>query len=209
MRWKTLIFVPLLFCLINITDTGEAGTFDSNGHIECGNENYSFASEMTFDEAKGNNDWVMFNNVYFNISSTNAIDIKLSYLNANVAAASAGDSIVTFNAETSSGKVWFNLSGFKINQSYDVFLDGVRNQGLTSSNTGVISFSHNSWSDHDVDIREGTNRLQIQYSFGAIDNIDDTSYTVIGLVATIMVVVVGVYLVGKMNLFGGNKGGGV
>ena len=182
---------------------------NTNQVFSVENENYSFASALTFSTIYHNDTWIRFDDIYFNITSINDINISLSYLNANVAAASAGDSIVTFNAETSSGKVWFNLSGFKINQSYDVFLDGVRNQGLTSSNTGVISFSHNSWSDHDVDIREGTNRLQIQYSFGAIDNIDDTSYTVIGLVATIMVVVVGVYLVGKMNLFGGNKGGGV
>ena len=112
MKWK-LLFLSLMLVLFACSTTMvSAGTFDNNGHIECGNENYSFASEMTFDNAKVNNNWVMFNTIYFNITSENAINITLSYLEDNILGLSNNLKAIEYTADTSPGKVWFNLSGF-------------------------------------------------------------------------------------------------
>ena len=163
-------FIILSFLLVTFAcSVTQAGTFDTNGHIECGNENYSFAKEMTFSSAKGNNDWIMFNSTYFNVTSANPINITLSHLDDNIAGATSGDSILTFIANTTAGTVWFNISGFEANHSYSLFIDGTYNQLLPAGPDGTINLSWNSWSNHTFDFRLGTQTLQVYYEIGMTD----------------------------------------
>ena len=87
MKCKLIVLSFLLVMFACSTTLVSAGTFyseTSSDNIQCGNENYSFPTPIVLTNAKGNNDWVMFNNIYFNITSLNPINISVSYLNSNI-----------------------------------------------------------------------------------------------------------------------------
>jgi len=211
MKCKFLIisFLLVMFAC-NTTITVFGGTLysaDSSDNIQCGNENYSFHTPITLTNAKGNNDWVMFNNVYFNITSGNSINLSISYLNSNIDAAVAGDTVLTFNADTTTGTVWFNLSGFKVNHSYGVYRDSTKVQGLTSNRDGNLSWSNSVWSDHQFDFVDEGNTIRVTYARSATADTTDTSYTVLNMVGIIGLAVAAAAILLYVVGMGRNKGG--
>ena len=159
------------------------------------NENYSFASALTFTQILHNDTWITFNSTGFNVTSTNDINISLSYLNSNIPSASSGDTVLSFSAESSGGLVWFNLSGFDANQSYAVFRDNVKISGLTSNADGNLSFTNTVWSDHDFDIKRGYNYVQVTYGRSALAEITPVSYDALGMIGLIGLVIVGAAII--------------
>ena len=118
-------------------------TYNNTTVFNIDNENYTFpAGGMTFSQVMINESgsWIKFNDTDFNITASNPINITLSYLNSND---------VRFNADTVSGLVWFNISGFTPASNISVKVDSVRKGYYIADASGIVSFSHNSWSDHD------------------------------------------------------------
>ena len=170
MKCKFIVLSFLLVCFA--CSTTSAGTFysaDNNDNIQCGNENYTFPSPLTVTNAKGDNNWIMLNDIYFNITSANPINLAITALIDDVTTASAGDHILTFTANVSSGTVWFNLSGFEANHSYALYVDNSFNQLLPSGQDATINMSWSSWSNHTFDFRLGTQTLQVYYEIGMTD----------------------------------------
>ena len=137
--------------------------------------------------------------VNINVSSNNAINISISYLKSNFSNASQGDLLLRFNANTTGGTVWFNLSGFVANRDYDVFRDSVLLSDEKANASGVISFSSNVWSDHQFDFRDdqggNTTQLRVTYSYQYVDNFWDIIYNAYGLLSMLGVVIVAVLII--------------
>ena len=192
-----LILLLLLSVLISFGYSVSADyTLDDSSVFQIDNVNYTFpAAGITFNSYGYNETMIYFENTYFNVSSTNNLDIELSYLNDNIAGASVGDTVLSFNASSSVGLVYFNLSGFDANQSYEVYRDNSKIQGLTSDADGVIRWTNTVWSEHDFDIKEGGNYVQVTYGRSALAEITPMGYDVLGMVGLIGIVLVGAAII--------------
>ena len=115
-----------------------------------------FDTPLNLNNVVVNHSYIKLNNTGFNITSTNDINISVSYLNSNIAGASSGDTVLTFTADTSGGLVWFNLSGFEMFTVYTVYRDGSPIGTFDSTDSDIIHFSNNVWSDHDFDVVKGS-----------------------------------------------------
>lgn len=156
------------------------GTYDVV--FQCDNENYTVASpSMEFSEIVSGSSWIKFNNTDFNITSTNNINITLSYLNSNFSAAQSGDSVLSFSADTSGGIVWFNLSGFKASTDYTLYRDSVEVATYVSNGDGNLSFSNSVWSVHSFVLKElgSANRLEVSYAYAQLQSRSDTTGIII------------------------------
>lgn len=153
MKWKTCFISLMLLLLLCMMQQGMSVRVDDTVIIQCDNENYAFpASGLSLDNIRINDTWVRFNDVGINISTVNPINISVSYLNNNIIQADMGDRVLRFTAETNTGKVWFNLSGFRANSDYKILRDSGTWTTKTTDATGILSFSNNDWSNHDFDI---------------------------------------------------------
>ena len=191
-----------------ISDNSDGIDADNFDYILSGNENYTFASGMVLDTLWVNETWVRMNDIYFNITSSNTINLSVSYLNNNIINQVAGTTILTFNADTTgAAPVWFNLSGFKVNHSYGVYRDNAKIQGLTSNLDGNLSFSNTVWSDHEFDVVDEGNTIRVTYARSATADTVDTSYTVLNLVGIIGLAVVAAVILLYVVGMGRNKGG--
>jgi len=179
------------------------------------NENYTFpASGITFNEVAYNEtgSWIRFNNTDFNVTSTNPINITVSYLNSNIAGASDGDTVLTFTADTSGGLVWFNLSGFEMFTEYSVFVDDVFSEVVDSTDSDIIHFDHAVWSDHEFDIVLGdqsgssTRQIQVNYEHDLLGATYTKGVSTISLFSLIMVfAALGVGVMFLMMIKGGRN----
>jgi len=201
MKWKIMLLLLMLgLIIVNIVPIVSADiTVSTNEVYVVGNENYSFASALTFNQINHNTSWIKFSDIGFNITSSNAINLSISYLKSNFSNASQGDLLLRFNANTTGGTVWFNLSGFVANRDYDVFRDSVLLSDEKANASGVISFSSNVWSDHQFDFRDdqggNTTQLRVTYSYQYVDNFWDIIYNAYGLLSMLGVVIVAVLII--------------
>lgn len=163
--WLLMGFL-LLLCLqisANAIIVGTDVTFQS------GNEHYTILSPMNFNHILVNDTWIRMDNINWNISSSNTININISHITDNIYGVINGENALTFNAYTSSGNVFFNISGFIGNRSYDIYRDYVLIEEVTSDINGVISFSNNIWSEHTFQI----NALSISLNINGTDFINE------------------------------------
>ena len=58
--------------------------------------------------------------------------------------AGVGDTVLNFTANTSSGLVYFNLSGFNNSLNYDLEINSTYNSSMTSDSDGMIYFTDDS-----------------------------------------------------------------
>ncbi len=107
---------------------------------------------MNFDIITIDSFYIIFNNTGFYITSENDISISLVYINSDISTAGDGDKVLEFNADTTSGTVWFNISGFPVGNSYVIKRDGNEISTPTANSSGFISFSNNVWSLHQFEI---------------------------------------------------------
>ena len=165
---KTKTYMILLFFIISlcVIQTTTAITVDNTITITVDNENYTFPTTgITFDQISFNetDSWISFNNTDFNITSTNPVNITISYLNNNIDTLDCGQLLVEFSANTSDGMVYFNLSGFKSLTPYEINRDGIAYQRVWSDANGFINFSNNIWSEHDFSILQACNDTGYEY----------------------------------------------
>lgn len=116
------------------------------------NQTYTTNTAMDFSSVTVDSNFIKFNDTGFFIDCSNTISIILSYIKSDISIAVDGDIVVSFSADTTSGKVWFNLSGFLGGTSYLVKRDNVDFITLTANGSGYISFSNDVWSSHTFDI---------------------------------------------------------
>ncbi len=89
-------------------------------HFIVGNETYITYQTMNFNSITISSSYIIFNTTGFYLTSDNDIDISLVYINSDITNAANGDKILEFYASTTSGNVWFNLSGFPAGRSYTI-----------------------------------------------------------------------------------------
>lgn len=155
MKWK-LVFIPLMLVIFSLNVfIVSAGTVYPNGHFDVGNVNYSVSAPMNFNYIRGTDEFICFNDVYFNVSSSSSINITMSYLANDVLGAADEVRVLRFSASTPSGLVWFNLSGFKPGYEYNIVRSGEALATVYADNLGVISFSNDAWSSHTFDVYQG------------------------------------------------------
>jgi len=150
-RNRTILFSFLLLisivCSWSYSVSADV-TYDNTTVFNVGNENYTFPlGGMTFSQVMINesDSWIKFNNTDFNITSSNPINITLSYLNDNFTAASDTEEVLAYTVNSASGLVWFNLSGFKPSTTYTFYRDGGSVQTYSSDSEGNISYSNSVW----------------------------------------------------------------
>lgn len=186
-------------------------TLDDTIIIQVDNENYTFPagginfSYVAFNESGS---WIRFNNTGWNVTSTNNINITVSYLNNNIAGASTGDSVLEFQAETSAGTVWFNLSSLTINQTYTLNVDQVAVNQYTANATGVIHFPYTFWSSHTFELVEGNMSLSrlitINYNVDLLGNADDVTFQGMQLWIIVMIMIcISAGVIVLIKLYGG------
>ena len=205
-RNRTIVF-PLLLLISIIASWSYSVsadvTYDNSTVFNVDNENYTFpAGGMTFSQVMINelDSWIKVNDTDFNITSTNPINITLSYLNSNFSGATSGDSVLTFSANTTAGTVWFNLTGFKASTTYTLFRDSVAISTYSSNSDGNLSFSNAVWSSHDFDIQHGdqtgtTKSVEISYDSTASEDVIDTGFSVFPLMIIITIVMIAVVMI--------------
>jgi hypothetical protein len=96
--------------------------------------------------------YIIFNTTGFYITSDNDIGITLVYIHSDFSTASNGHKVLEFYATTSSGTVWFNLSGFVAQRNYTINRSGSTLATATANASGYISFSNDVWSEHLIEI---------------------------------------------------------
>ncbi|MFW6122144.1 MAG: hypothetical protein ACOC80_14780 [Petrotogales bacterium] len=126
-------------------------------YFSVGTEDYTVNQTMNFGSITIASSYIIFNDTGFYISSDNDITITLVYINDDIDNADDGEKVLEFYGDTSSGKVWFNLSGFPAGNNYTVNRGGSSIGTVTANNSGFISFTNNVWSTQLFEIfQEGT-----------------------------------------------------
>jgi hypothetical protein len=150
MNMKNFVKIGALstFLLLFLAPSISAVQIGPNVYYYVGNETYSVNQTMNFSQIHIGDTWIKFNNTDFNITSPNAINITLVYINPNIIAASNGDKVLEFYANTTGGKAWFNISGLKPNTDYTVSRGGVLVWAPDASLSGLISLNNSVWSEH-------------------------------------------------------------
>jgi hypothetical protein len=97
----------------------------------------------------------------------------LVFINADFNGANNGDKVLEFWANTTSGTVWFNISGFINGRNYRINRSGSTIDTVTANSTGNISFSNNVWSEKLFEIFQTTSSAEPQ--FGSVNTPDGTT----------------------------------
>ena len=113
-----------------------------------GNEIYTVYQTMEFESITISDTYIIFNDTGFYISSVNDISISLVYIDEDFAGASDNDLVLAFYADSSSGSVDFELSGFPVGNEYLINRDGSTIDISTADVSGNISFINNVWDDY-------------------------------------------------------------
>ncbi|UCD13475.1 MAG: hypothetical protein JSW60_07950 [Thermoplasmatales archaeon] len=126
-------------------------------YFSVGNETYTVNQSMDFESITIASSYIIFNDTGFYISSNSDITITLVYINDNVANAGNGEKVLEFYGNTSSGTIWFNLSGFPASNNYTVNRSGSSIASPTANGSGFISFANSVWSSQLFEIfQQGT-----------------------------------------------------
>jgi len=112
------------------------------------NEIYTVNQTMNFESITVGLTYIIFNNTGFHIYSGNNITITLVYINNDIAGANDGEKVLEFYADTSSGTVVFNISGFPIGNDYLVNRSGSPIDISTADGSGNISFINKVWNNY-------------------------------------------------------------
>jgi len=132
--------------------------FTSGGifyHNSGDNAYFATNDSMSFSQIHLSENYVEFNNSKFNISSPNRVNITLVDINESLSGA-VGDTFIKFYANTSSGNVYFNISGFTNNQNISVYRDSIVYTNVSANSSGWISFNDSTWSEHLYDLQQGS-----------------------------------------------------
>ena len=195
MKWKKIMLISffILSVLFSMSSVQSIPLFDSDDVVfGVGNQNYTLTSDTeSIDCVYVADSWIRFNTTDFNVTSTNDINITLSYLDDNIAGASAGDTVLSFNASSSVGLVYFNLSGFSPSTVYTLYRDDAAVNAYTADASGVLNMTNTVWSDHDFDVKtgsfDGSRTVQINYEHDLLGATYTKGVSTISMFSLIMV----------------------
>ncbi len=135
------------------TDTVIDKEYDIVLNAAESNVNISVSSEDDFSEFIVNDTWIKIDKTDFNITSTNPINLTLSYLNDNLNPTEYNTRVLEFTATTTgTSPVYFNISGFPRGTEYQILFDNALFDTVYANSSGTISFESNEWSSHTVKI---------------------------------------------------------
>ena len=146
-----ILTISSFLCLISIA---KGITIDPDVEFIVENETYMVQSVMDFSSITIAETYIIFNSTGFYISSDNNIFITLIYLHNEINGADDGEKILEFYAETSSGTVWFNISGFPMGNEYIINRDSIPMVYSTADSFGFISYNNSNWSTHHFEITQ-------------------------------------------------------
>ena len=78
--------------------------------FEVDNETYTLDTAMSFTRVQIADSWVKFDNISFNVTAPNSIELELVYLNPSISTATSGDKVLEYYATTTGGTVYFNIT---------------------------------------------------------------------------------------------------
>ena len=117
-------------------------------YFSVGNEEYTVNEIMNFGQIVISDDYIIFNETGFFVSSVNDIIITIVFINDDITNAIDGEKVIEFYADTNSGSVTFIISGFPVGNNYTIDRSGSTFANTTSNSQGNISFSNSAWSSH-------------------------------------------------------------
>lgn len=146
---KLLPYLVVSLFFLSLIPIGSCDvTVYAGDYFYVGNETYGVTQTMIFSYIQHNSAWIKFNTTDFNVTSANNIYINLSFLHEDISTAVNNTLLLQFNASTTSGTVWFNISGFvPSSQYYYQQAGGVGGGSINADGSGMLSFSHSSWSE--------------------------------------------------------------
>ncbi|UCD13704.1 MAG: PKD domain-containing protein, partial [Thermoplasmatales archaeon] len=124
-------------------------------YFSVGNEDYTVNQTMNFESITTGSSYIIFNNTGFYVSSGNDITITLVYINDDMTGAGDGEKVLEFYGDTVGGNVWFNLSGFPVDNNYTVDRSGSSIAIPSVNGSGFISFTNDVWSSQLFEIFQG------------------------------------------------------
>jgi len=154
---KILLFFLIIFFILSSTNVINAEvTIDTNTSYTVGNINYTVNdTTRIFNQIIIDDNYIVFNNTGFNVTSVNPITIYIDYIDDDIIHANNNDLILEFVANTNAGTVTFNINGMKNLQQYTVRRDGTSIATPTSNISGSLTFTNNAWSNHTFTIFQG------------------------------------------------------
>jgi len=207
-RTKYICFGFLLLSFVLLVNSVSAVSVSSDILFETGNITYKVNSgSMSFNRIIINASDICFNNTNLNISSSNNCYVNLTTLSSNIVGASVNDKVLGFTSYTSSGMVYFNISGFEKGQSYDVRRDGILLVSTTSSASGVLSFSSSIWSEHDFDIYEDVQTVRVLYTRSDLEDVSEDWDVSLNIVNVVIIITLLSLAIGAIFLFNKIRGG--
>ena len=138
-----------------------------------GNKTYSVQAIKDFSSITIDSDYIIFNSTGFYVTSSNIIGITIIYISNDFVDANNGDKVVEFDADTSSGSVLFDLSGFVVGNYYIVQRDGVEIANVSADGSGIISFSNSLWSSRNFDIFQSAGGSSVDSVLPEVSNLNE------------------------------------
>jgi len=181
-RRKIFSIVMLLTLFFNLlplfSPSVSALVVNPGTYFVVGNENYTVSHSMNFSSVSFGASWIRFNNTDFNVTSANDIWFELDYLASNPLIVPNGSTVLQFNATTSAGNVFFNLSGFNSGYYYSILLNGSEVDTVHANASGNIIFHNSVWSKKNITI-VGTVGIPV-VNTSAASNVEETTVTLNG-----------------------------
>lgn len=131
----------IIFLILGVSLVVSAIVIDPSMQFIVENETYMVNATMVFYQIIISDTYIVFNDTGFYVSSPNSITIKLVFIKDNIPSAVNGEKVLDFYTIATGGNVWFNLSGFPVNNQYLIKRNGVNYATTTASTAGFISFS--------------------------------------------------------------------
>ena len=135
-----LLVLPVISTTLPAMDIIDDETFF---HVQ--NEIYNVSGIMRFSEITAESTYVRFNTTRFYVTAPNPINITIDFLNQSIFGAADSDKVLSFNATTAVGAVWFQITGFQPSKKHDVYRDGTLFATVTSDVAGDILFANTEW----------------------------------------------------------------
>lgn len=146
---KTLMSV-LILCGILLNGIVSGLTIYPNAHFYGGYLDITFQDSTTFSYFALGDQYVVFDALNLSVSGINDVMmLNISKINSGINL-SSGTTVLRFNATYTGSSATFVLTGNHSNSRYNVQVDG--NIYSDSDSANRISFTINSWSDHDINI---------------------------------------------------------
>ena len=141
---KIISTILIIMCIIScIPKTDAIHVNLDDVYFLVGNEKYN-CSDMDFSSITIGSDYIVFNTTGFYIDAPNDINITLHYLNSSMDGSEL-DRLLNFTVNTSSGLVYFNISGFIKDNNYTINRTGNWFTNDTANSTGFINWTYNDW----------------------------------------------------------------